>query len=280
MFRSYDSRFQPSDQRPDLYFEPNVVIGETAPIARSILKMDDEHVALDFGASHSFESVQSEMDWLWTFQGKVLVISTPYLDGVHYAMRSHHFLPIIDHLEHLHSHGFVHGDIRAYNMILQYDTSTTSPKSDQGGASSKSCKGWLIDFDLGGKQGVVSHPKGYEGLLNDGHRPGREGNRITIMDDWKALIGLIFHTHVFLLLEGAQFTATDEQMRAMYNVKDKLEDYDAKKVDSNDPLLSDSEQPAKLLREYLYLTSNTSNAKPCFNFRRDLIDCGFWVAEE
>ena len=38
------------------------------------------------------------------------------------------FLPIINHLEQLHRQNFVHGDIRAYNMVLQYDTDR--PKSN------------------------------------------------------------------------------------------------------------------------------------------------------
>ena len=67
----------------------------------------------------------------------------------------YHFLPIIDHLEQLHSQGFVHGDIRAYNMVLQYDT--TKPE--------KPDKGWLIDFDYGGVHDMVVYPKGYKVLV-------------------------------------------------------------------------------------------------------------------
>ena len=51
-------------------------------------------------------------------------------------------------LEQLHRHNFVHGDIRAYNMVLQYDTdrpkSNHSAMDDRITTTNNICDGWLI----------------------------------------------------------------------------------------------------------------------------------------
>ena len=111
-------------------------------------------------------------------QGKLLIISTQYHEGVHYAELPSHFVPIITQLEELHERGYVHGDIRAYNMVLQYSpTSRNGAICTTTGSStaSDSCKGWLIDFDYGWKKGEVTYPKRYKDELHDGIRPGKEG---------------------------------------------------------------------------------------------------------
>ena len=170
-----------------------------------------------------------------------------------YATHPFHFLPIIDHLQKLHSNGFVHGDIRAYNMLLKYDT--TSVKADQctvdcsSNETGNSYDGCLIDFDFGGTQNEVVYPKGYKHLLDDGKRPGKKRNKITIMDDWKSLIGLIFHTHVFVKKEGVQLTEHQESL--IYRMRNELELYGNTKVHtrSNDPLMSNFKKPAESFKE-------------------------------
>jgi hypothetical protein len=115
------------------------------------------------------------------------VISTPHRDGCHVATQPKAFIPIINHLEALHNKVFVHGDIRAYNTVLQY--SKTSDKEEP--------KGWLIDFDLGGKAGQAKYPIGYVTSLNDGRRSHvcYEGSLILKWHDWYALGQLIFMIH-------------------------------------------------------------------------------------
>jgi tRNA A-37 threonylcarbamoyl transferase component Bud32 len=63
------------------------------------------------------------------------------------------FVPVISQLEALHSKGFVHGDIRGFNVVFG--------KTDE--------EGWLIDFDFGGKLGR-KYPKGYRTALDDFRR--------------------------------------------------------------------------------------------------------------
>ncbi|KAG7341228.1 hypothetical protein IV203_023179 [Nitzschia inconspicua] len=56
-------------------------------------------------------------------------------------------------------------------------------------------KGWLIDFDFGGKSGKQSYHKGYRRNLDDGTRLGEEGKAITKHHDWYALGMLMFTIH-------------------------------------------------------------------------------------
>ena len=211
------------------------------------------------------ENYIEDIDWLWKYQGRLLVISTPYHEGVHIATRPNHFLPIIDHLEQLHSQGFVHGDIRAYNMVLQYDT--TKPE--------KPDKGWLIDFDYGGVHNMVVYPKGYKYSLDDGDRPGREEMKITIMDDWKSLFGLILHFYSFVDKEGVVLTDKDDYF--IVKQRRKVKSYFNERVASDDVLLlSDFERPAGLLREYIKCVSHVYDVEPTQKFELDFKKCGFW----
>lgn len=101
-------------------------------------------------------------EWLWQMKGQICVLSVPFREGTHVATKLSQFVPILDHLLHLHNHGMVHGDIRAYNMIFGCDQQS---------------KSWLIDLDFGGKHGNVSYPLGYRSLLPDGTRVVPNGKR-------------------------------------------------------------------------------------------------------
>jgi tRNA A-37 threonylcarbamoyl transferase component Bud32 len=105
-------------------------------------------------------------------QPQFLVISIPYLVGKHVATRPKAFIPIIDHLVALHNDGFVHGDIRACNTVLNY--SDTDNDIDP--------EGWLIDFDFGGMKTKAKYPDGYNASLPDGLRyPGKKGAEIGML---------------------------------------------------------------------------------------------------
>jgi hypothetical protein len=220
------------------------------------LELRDRYSSLEFGVLNSNISadIRKAMDWLWMYKGKLLIISTKFYEGVHYAQLPRHFSIIIDHLEQLHSQGYVHGDIRAYNMVLQYNAS--------GSESDDDVDGWLIDFDYGGKNGEVEYPKGYKDELHDGRRPGQEGEKITIMDDWQSLIGLIFHTHIFKKKQGAELTDT-QKLSILENEKE-LQDCRHMEV----------EQIVLLLREYIAITSNVCYVTLHTNYESDLRKCG------
>ena len=273
-FRSYDNRLRPTDRRPDLYLEQITINDVIGPIAKSVLEVRDEHCSLEFGKSANFESKRKAMDWLWSYKGKLLVICTPYHKGVHYAKHPCHFIPIINHLAQLHKQGFVHGDIRAYNMVLQYDSLSSEIEQRAIGTSCGNAKGWLIDFDYGGKNGGVKYPKGYQHLLDDGKRPGEAGNMITIMDDWKSLINLLFHAYYFEIKKDAK--PTDELIKSIFYSREDLVSYSNLEVESDHliSLLSDWEEPAKNLKDYINQISNIYDIKLVSNFNKKLIECG------
>jgi serine/threonine protein kinase len=116
----------------------------------------------------------------------VKVISTPYREGKHWAMYPRSFIPIIDQLKKLHSNDYVHGDIRAYNIIFNENEDKR--------------QGWLIDFDFGGKcvgESLVTYPPRYMSALDDGQRIGKSYKIIQKWHDWYALGQLIFSKHTF-----------------------------------------------------------------------------------
>ena len=132
------------------------------------------------------------------------------------------------------------------------------------------------DFDFGGEHNVVSYPKGYKNALNDGDRLGMEGNKITIMDDWKSLIGLILY---FVQKEGAELMLEQKSL-SILKTRSALELFHAIEVDSDDPLLLDYEEPAKLLRDYIYLTSTVCDVTPDPMFKLVLQKCGLLLAQD
>jgi serine/threonine protein kinase len=169
---------------------------------------DHNEGILEFGRLP--ETGDWDRNWLWTCRGQLKVIVTDFRVGVHYATEPHHFVPIIDHLEQLHANHYVHGDIRAYNMVLKYNQSRTT-KNDE-------CEGWLIDFDFGGKitDETGNHPKynpkyplGYVTVLADGSRQGERGNNISYADDWYALGRVIFFCHSLSLVGIRDFELRD-----------------------------------------------------------------------
>jgi hypothetical protein len=253
--------------------EPNVFSNACDPIAKSVLKIDD----------HTCTKVQrdqlgGDIDWLWDYKGELQVISTTYYDGVHYATHPLHFLPIINHLESLHSQGFVHGDIRAYNMVLPRDAANTNAGIED--------DGWLIDFDYGGKAKIVTYPKGYKPTLADGDRAGEAGKPITIMDDWQSLFGLILHRYDFIpeskggygIIEDSEDDATANAYEGkLSRLRNQLMIYceiDPERVTYNE--VSRLKSPPALLREYLELVSKGYTIKPIPTFKKDMEKCGLW----
>ncbi|KAG7358018.1 RIO1 family protein [Nitzschia inconspicua] len=168
VLRCYDNRAWKTDRNPEIYLSgvvgaAEVVFGDT-----------------NFG-NHYVDATEppNPFEELWTRSSQdILIIAVPYRDGRHYAESPADFLPIIDQLQALHKAGFVHGDVRAYNIVFKDDK-----------------EGWLIDFDFGGKSDVQTYPKGYQSALSDGKRMGTEGEVITKHPDWFALGTLMFTIH-------------------------------------------------------------------------------------
>jgi serine/threonine protein kinase len=107
-------------------------------------------------------------------------------------------LGVVDHLEKLHKSGYVHGDIRASNIIFIEEDVQKKIKPN----------GFLIDFDLSGKEGeeATRYPEGYNVRPYDGYRMVNEGDKITKRDDWFALRHVLFALHEIVPppVEGAR----------------------------------------------------------------------------
>jgi hypothetical protein len=252
LYRAYDTRLRPTERRSDLYLEPNVFGNPCDAIAKSVFKIVDQMAIRR-------PQIGSAIDWLWDYKGELQVISTTYHDGIHYATHPLHFLPIIKNLESLHSQGFVHGDIRAYNMVLPREAANAD-------------EGWLIDFDYGGKADIVTYPTGYKQVLADGVRVGKAGRQITIMDDWRSLFGLILHKYELLSKKRGEFGDLEQ----ITNLREAMQIYYDPDPETSIYEVSDYKYPAELLRGYFELVSKGYTIKPELTFMENMKDCGLW----
>ncbi len=96
-------------------------------------------------------------------------------------MHTPHHDPPFEQLRELHKNGYVHGDIRGFNVLF----------SENGGG--------LIDFDFSGTPDDT-YPPGYRRSLTDGDRigdgkPESEDKKLAFWHDWYALGKLIFSYH-------------------------------------------------------------------------------------
>ena len=256
-----------TERRPDLY----KICPDVCGVCNDVLAIKDHPTkeVLQFG-----EMQKTTKGWLWDYQGQLLVIATPFHDGVHYATLPGHFIPIIEHLEQMHQNGFVHGDIRAFNMVLEYKNEDPKQETEE-----STHQGWLIDFDFGGNVGTELkgesnlqqsqscgylnpiYPSGYVFDLNDGFRLGRPGKAITKAHDWYALSHIIFVLHelVHQDINVDIYLDNDKDNKQKYAEKQEFVLIHMKKAFMNrkgdySKLLNQSgelQQPADFLREYL-----------------------------
>ena len=174
MLRSYDCRFRKTERSPDIYLdsrckdlvggEVSVVVESPAGVRSEVLDHDDDYP-------------------LWTISrpNPLRIIAFPYKNGTHGAKQPTDFIPIIDQLIKLHSLGYVHGDIRGFNIVF----------GDESG---------LIDYDLSGIPGKRTYPQGYRQDLRDGFRlgtgdAGQDDSTLDTYHDWFAFGKLMFVYH-------------------------------------------------------------------------------------
>jgi serine/threonine protein kinase len=134
---------------------------------------------LEFGSRGENPELTNSPEWLLERRGQVMVLSSPRIPGQHYATSVQQLLDAVNELENLHAADYVHGDIRAFNIIF----------SNSGAR--------LIDFDMSGKvdQDSTRYPQGYAHRLLDGRRVGNPGERIMKRHDWRALMFILFTLH-------------------------------------------------------------------------------------
>jgi hypothetical protein len=178
VLRAYDNRASSvTVRRPDVYLNWPKLSGTTRIVFDSSV---GDSGGKDFGEALPGGGTE---EWMWErdlskYKSRLLVISTPFLEGTHFAELIQQFVPLVEQLRDLHRDGYVHGDIRARNVAFA-----------EGHGSS------LFDWDLGGLEGTVVYPRGYNNVLTDGYRRNKPGGLITRSDDWFAFSRLTFAVH-------------------------------------------------------------------------------------
>ena len=115
---------------------------------------------------------------LMTTDGKVSYIEYKYYDGGHQPVALRQFHNILCMLHQLHVKGYVHGDIRPSNLVF-----------DQHGRD-----GYLIDYDLVGKNKQDFYPVGYYYSKAIRHKDARAGRPMQQSHDRHSL-ALILEEH-------------------------------------------------------------------------------------
>ena len=237
MLRSYDSRFRETDRSPAIYLDiqcKDLVGGEVSVVEKSPAEGSTEASVCDDDAFWSSSSTTH-----------LQIIALPYKNGKHYATNPTDFIRIIDQLEKLHSLGYVHGDIRAFNVLF----------GDEGS---------LIDFDFGGIPGKA-YPQGYKQMLSDGWRLGtgdskrNNNNKLQFYHDWFALGGLMFNIHSW----KPPNSVSDASRLRYFELRDKWSDL------GSTPTAAEIE---KLKEDLNYFNEQHWTVCPSIVFAEDLAD--------
>lgn len=187
--RGYDNRVRSTPRSPIVYKNiPELIHYE------EVIKVEDPGISdlLQFGELLGPEN-QNQHDHLCSMlfydetvskRGQMEVIAVPFIEGTHKFTTINQALDVVRFLKHMHEKGYVHGDIRGFNLIA----------SDQEGASQP------IDFDFGGRvseseEDSVKYPPGYIPEPGDGIRPGEPGQPIKKEHDVRSLISVLFGYH-------------------------------------------------------------------------------------
>ena len=172
VYRCYDNRFRYTSRSDVAYRDVRCkAITEGCEdvlfVPETVMKIDDPNIKNDIWFKKPNDDRKS-----------LNIISTPFRVGGHIAKNPRDFIPIIDKLQALHGEGYIHGDIRACNLIFGDED------------------GWLIDFDFSREEiQTPVYPNGYATLLTDGLRKGKSGEVMYRWHDWSALGKVIFYVH-------------------------------------------------------------------------------------
>jgi hypothetical protein len=169
--RWYDNRMVFSGRQPTVYLD---LMKDTTEV---VCRFKDTCNAVPFAQQP--EDIDPQQ-WIWDFQGQLMVVSKPFHEGCHWAKYLGEFLPTVIRLKELHDAGYVHGDIRCLNPIFP------DGKRKHPGIAKDTDLFHLIDFDFGGKLNAsppLVYREGYRGSLIDGRRIGMRGKEITKWHD-------------------------------------------------------------------------------------------------
>ena len=154
--------------------------------------------------------------------GTVCVISYRYFNGTHVASKLHHFLNIAEQIQQMHDAGYIHGDIRNFNMVHPwyqegiYKENYSQPKEGIKAST-------LIDFDFSCKEKQkCRYPPGFGKTVIDitYERCGRPGALLEKKHDWIEFASAISKYIVDL---SDEFDGKDNTLKDYREQKDFLE---------------------------------------------------------
>ncbi|KAG7357911.1 hypothetical protein IV203_014498 [Nitzschia inconspicua] len=167
VLRSYDNRGRKTDRNPEIYLTVKELVGDVEVVFgdanfgnHNVEEKEPPNQLEELSNQPSQELELKEELWTRSSQD-LLIIAVPYRDAS--SSSQGRLCP---------------RDIRAFNTVFKDDE-----------------KGWLIDFDFGGRSDVQTYPTGYRTALVDGTRMGEERETITKYHDWYALGKLMFSIH-------------------------------------------------------------------------------------
>ena len=119
--------------------------------------------------------------------GSVRIIQYNYINGTHVASKVSHFRQIAEAIRKMHENGYVHGDIRGFNMLHPH------PLPKDGENENGITESRLIDFDFSGKEDEDFYPTGYATIVMDNakKRAGRAEQPLKKVHDWKDLASVM-----------------------------------------------------------------------------------------
>jgi hypothetical protein len=123
VLRGYNYRLLCTNQRRDVYLQ---YFGDATQI---VVEYDDSKILLGQGPQQpretlplgAFEEGSNDRDWIWSFRDCFSVLSVPYHHGRNWARHISKVIPLLEQLLDLHRRGFVHGDIRCINVVVDGD---------------------------------------------------------------------------------------------------------------------------------------------------------------
>jgi hypothetical protein len=120
VLRSYDNRAWPCIRSPRVY--KNWEKLKTTMIPIILVQDDDESNTLDFGVAldgdEADEKTMLFSKWNGSKGGKVEIIAVPYQEGSHECTSIIHVLSLLLYLKEMHDAGYVHGDVRGFNIVF------------------------------------------------------------------------------------------------------------------------------------------------------------------
>jgi hypothetical protein len=290
VLRAYDNRACFIERRPDVY----LYSGETGPteIICDIRAGPATDGDVDFGGTPSDLDQDSGVSWLWTrTSSRLLVISTPYYEGRHWALSPSEFTPLLAQLEALHSKGFVHGDIRCFNIA--FGPTSRLFDCDYGGRAADDSSSGATRSPRGGNDlvcddtsdavslaAVARYPLRYRQDLADGSRVGQGGNVVTKFDDWYALASVILRCHRF---DRPRSEKDGSPIGPEYEV---LADFpfDITAAGGTGAARCEIAHRSRRLKEFLDKMEEKSEAgltvRPTLRFRQELVRLGFMNDED